>query len=364
MNRRIITIVILSILLIIFLLSFYIKVPYAIYSKGVVYPLQELTLSKTIDGNLITMVRNNRSNSITKYSVTEFIRGDASEFILNNNIFENTVKKGDTLGNIYLNEDYFRLLDLESKLVSEQKLYDIYATGEKPEIINYHKELLDLALVDWEAQKKIFDRMSKLYSDSLISKNEYELAYNELKLKEHNYKIAESNLKAISSGSKTEQLNMSKSLIESYELQIELLNKKINANYIIAPFDGKIVKQKKANIDLNGNMMDIEEIVKIVDMSSLLVVMPIEFYESKYMNIAQKVTFGKNKNEEDIEGKIVDIDNTVQILKRRQVVFVTVEITDNIEEMSFNMFVDGKIDCGEITLGKYILRLFDTVTEN
>ncbi len=364
MNRRILPIILISCLSILIILSFFIKVPYAIYAKGVVYPVQEWTLSKTIDGNLINLHRNNRNNSINSYSVTEFIRGDASEFILNKNIFNNSIKKGDTVGFIYSNEDHFRLLELESKLAAEQRLYEIYATGEKPEIIQYHKEVLDMALVDWEAQKKIFERISQLYNDSLISKNDYELALNELELKKHNFKIAESNLKVINSGSKAEQLNLSKSLIESYELQIELLNKKIKANYIIAPFDGKIVKQKKANVDLNGNMVEVEEIVKIVDISSLLVVLPVEFYESKYLSDSSRVTFGTNKREENIEGTIIDIDNIVQILKRRQVVFITVEITENTEEMTFNMFVDGKIACEDITLIHYLLRLFDTVTEN
>jgi len=364
MNRKALSFFFILFLIILTVSSFFIKIPYTISSKGVVYPYKEWTLSKTTDGNLINLLRNNRTNSISSYSVTEFLRGDASEFVLNKNIFENAIKQGDTIGFIYSNEDYFRLLELQGILAAEQKNLEIYASGEKPETIAYYNELVNLAQLEWDTQKKLFSRIAQLYNDSLISKNEYDIAFNELKLKEHNYKIAVSNLKTVESGAKEEQINLSKSLIENYTFQIEQLKVKIKASTIVAPFEGKIVKQKKANVDLNGNLMDVEEIVKIVDVSSLLVVLPIEFYESKHLKKCESVNFGNNAQGKPINGIIIDMDNTVQILKRRQVIFITVEVTDNIEQMLFNMFVDANIECGEITLFQYFLRLFDTVTEN
>jgi hypothetical protein len=365
MSRNIlIQVVIIVIILILLGLSVVLKVPYTINSRGVVYPAAEWTLSKTTGGQLINQTRDNRTNSIVNYSVTEFMRGDASSFALLPSIYENPVKKGDTMGYIYSNEDRFRLAELEGQLTAEENMYKIYTTGEKDEIISYYEEVAGLALVDWESQKQIFARIEKLFNDSLIPKNEYDIALNELKLKEHTYRIAVSNINTFKTGAKDAQVNLSRSMIESYQFQIAQLKEKIATQTITAPFDGRIIRQKKANYDVNGNVIDVEEIVKLVDISSLLVVLPIEFYESGYIKTGMTVDFGENKAGAPITGTVIDIDNTVQILKRRQVLFITVEVTDNIDEMLFSMFVDGTIDCGSVKLYEYILRIMDTVTEN
>lgn len=365
LNRKHVNAIIFIVLLLAVALSFIIKVPYTIYTRGVVYPVKEWTLNKTTDGNLIQILRNNRDNTISEYAVTEFFRGDASEFRMNRDIFnKKNICKGDTIGLIYSNEDYFRLLEIEGKLEAEKKLLDIYTSGEKPEIVQYYKELSALALEDWNSQKKIFERVEKLFKDSLIARNDYDIAYNDLKLKEHAYKVAESNVQSAASGAKEQQINMSRSMIESYEFQRNQLNEKIKTNTIKAPFDGIIVKQKKANRDLNGNIIDVEEILKIVDISSLLVVLPVEFFESQYFKEGGTVDFGTNDNSAALVGEIIEIDNTVQILKRRQVVFITAEIKENTEGVYFNMFLDGEVECGNIKLSEYFLRLFNMVTEN
>ncbi|MDD3877374.1 MAG: hypothetical protein PHT69_12200 [Bacteroidales bacterium] len=365
MKNKKTTIIILLVIITLAVSSYFIKIPYSISSKGIVYPIQEWTISKSTNGTLFTVLRNNRINSISQYSVSEFVRGDASEFILNNEIFSKlTINYSDTIGYIYSNEDRLRLLELEGKLINEERLFDVYASGEKQELVDYYRELKELASVEWETQKGIFERVNRLYNDSLVSRNDFEIALNELKIKEHNFKIAESNVRNMETGAKEEQLNLSTGLIESYEQQIEQLNKKIKANIIIAPFNGKIIRQKKGNVDLNGNIIDIEEIIKMVDISSMLVVLPIEFYENKYLKLDGIVNFGETPQGKIIQGKIIDIDNSVQILKRRQVIFITVEITENIDQMFFNMFLDGSIECGEISLFEYFLRLFNTVSEN
>ncbi len=365
LNRKLVNIIIIVFLLLAVVLLFVIKVPYTINTRGVVYPVKEWTLNKTTDGNLIQILRNNRDNSISEYTVCEFFRGDATEFRINRNIFnKKSISEGDTIGLIYSNEDYFRLLEIERKLEAEKKLLEIYTSGEKPEIVQYYKELSALALEAWNSQKKIFDRVERLFKDSLIARNDYDIAYNELKLKEHAYKIAESNVQSAASGAKEEQINLSKSMIESYEFQRKQLDAKIMSNTIKAPFDGILVKQKKSNRDMNGNVLAVEEILKIVDISSLLVVLPVEFFESKYFKEGGRVDFGTNDNGMPLVGEIIEIDNIVQILKRRQVVFITAEIKENTEGVYFNMFLDGEVECGDIKLSEYFLRLFNMVTEN
>ena len=366
MSRKTITVIsILSVLIIIIVFSFYIKIPYTISSKGLIYPVKEWTLSKTTNGNLLNVLKDNRTNTINHYSVTEFDRGDASEFILNKDIFKtNSVNKGDTVGYIISNDEQLKLLELEGKLVTEKDLYSVYSTGQKPEDIQHQKELLDLAFQEMLSQQKIFERINKLYKDSLISKNDYEVAFNDLNVKEHKYKIAQSSLSSAETGAKSEQLNLNKSLIQSLEYQIEQTKKKIKSNTILSPISGAIVKQKASNVDNKGNLVDIDNIIKVVDTSSLLAVLPVEFYEINHLKNGGKVIFNFNLNTGTIEGNIIDIDNTIQMLSRREVIFVTVEITKKAEQAKINMIVDADIDCGIINMKEYLKRLFNAVTEN
>jgi len=366
MSRKTTTITLILIaLVIITVLSFFIKIPYTISSKGLVYPLKEWTLSKTTDGNLLNVLKDNKTNTINHFSVTEFARGDASEFILKKDIFtKNFINKGDTVGYIISNDEQLKLLELEGKLATEKDLYKVYSTGQKPEDVQHQKEVQDLAFQEMQAQQKIFERVDKLYNDSLISKNDYEIALNDLKVKEHKYKIAQSYLSSVMTGAKTEQLEFNKSLIQSIEYQIEQIKGKIKCNTLLAPISGCIVKQKVDNVDNKGNLVNVDNILKVVDTSSLLAVLPVEFYEIEHLKIGGKVNISFNTSNENVQGKIIDIDNTIQMLSRREVVFITVEIKENIDQVKVNMIVEADIKCGIINMKEYLKRLFNSVTEN
>ena len=306
MNRKTLIIVLVAVAILIIVLSFFIKIPYTITSRGLIYPYKEWTLAKTIDGNLLNVLKDNKTNSINSYSVTQFIRGDASAFILNQVVFSNAnINTGDTVGYIYSNAEQFKLSELEGKLATEKMMYEAFSTGEKPQDIQHQKEILDLALQEFESQNKIFLRVQKLFNDSLISKNDYDIAQNDLKVKEYKYKIAQSYLSSIQTGVKNEQLEVSKSLIQSIQFQIDQLKSKLKMNNILSPISGKIVKVKSSNFDANGNFMDLENIIKVVDMSRLLVVLPVEYYEISELKIGGKVNlmFGGKS----VQGDIIEI---------------------------------------------------------
>jgi len=327
--------------------------------------MKEWTLSKTADGNLLNVLRDNRVNSISHYSVSEFVRGDASDFVLNKDVFSKTsIKKGDTVGFIISSDEQLKLLELEGQVAIEKNLYEVYSTGQKPEDIQHQKEVLDLANQEMQSQQKFFDRVNKLFNDSLISKNDYDIALNDLKIKEHKYKIAQSYLSSVETGAKTEQLNLNKSRIQALEFQIEQIKKKIKSNTIISPISGLIVNQKSSSVDNKGNLIDMDNIIKVADTSCLLAVLPVEFYEIEHLKMGGEVNFIFNANSETFQGKIVNIDNTIQMLSRREVVFVTVELKENIKKVKINMIVEAEINCGVINAKEYLRRLFDAVAKN
>jgi hypothetical protein len=74
-------------LLSIALLFLPVKVDYTIHSKGLVTPAHEWSLARTVDGNLISSLKDNIQDSVKTYNVTEFQRGDVVEFKLNKALF-------------------------------------------------------------------------------------------------------------------------------------------------------------------------------------------------------------------------------------------------------------------------------------
>jgi hypothetical protein len=82
-------------------------------SKVVIHPTEEWELVRAIDGNLISVHKNHLNNYVKNYAYTEFQRGDAVRFELNQNIFDQQrINLGDTIGYLYSNEEQRRLIQL------------------------------------------------------------------------------------------------------------------------------------------------------------------------------------------------------------------------------------------------------------
>lgn len=357
-QKKVALITILVLLIILIILSFIIKIPYTINSHGIVLPLKEWTLTKVSDGNLLYVKKNNLTNNISNYAIKEFQRGDAVEFNLVDGISDKDfVRKGDTIGYINSNELQRRLLDLKGQLEEQRYLLQVYKTGEKPEDVTLAKNKVVLAKQELETREKIFNRVLQLYKDTLIADKDYEEAYNAYKVKQYNYDIALAGLNAIITGAKREQIDYVKSQINTLEAHIEQLRKRIDAYTIVSPISGIVIRQK-------GNNGDNSLIFKVADISQMLVVLPVEFYEINYISFGQEVELSFNALRTKPVARIVSIDNTIQMLNRRQSVFVTAALENPPENILMNMMVESKIKCDLITPREYLKRTMQTIYEN
>jgi prefoldin subunit 5 len=339
-----------------------INLTYTISSKGILYPAHEWILYRTADGNLINSLKDNSTNSILQYSVTEFQRGDLGSFKILPEVFtRGTVDKGDTIAYLGSFNERIRYVELQGELNMQKRLLSVYSTGEKPDDIRIATERINLARQEYETQKRITERNSILFEKAFIPEEEYEISLNELNIKRQNYIIAESEYSALTSGAKQEQLDYIKATIESLENQIEQIREFMNEFTITSPINGLISKKQGRDIDAIY-----ETVFRVTDSERYILIVPVDVYNLPFIDIGHKIYFSSALDNKVIESVIINIDNSVQMLNGRQNIYITalLEPGEAVYSLYPNMLVDVTIPSDKITIRQYLARLVNEVYNN
>ncbi len=346
------------VIVLLYFISIHVQLSHSIAGKGIIYPNKEWILARNSDGNLLISLKDNVTNSISHYTVTEFQRGDHSEFTLNEKIFDgNHALKGDTIGFIYSNIEKSRLIEYEGELKVQQKLLQYYSTGEKPEEVQAAYERMQLALQEYETQKKITERNHSLYDRNYIADEEYEVSLNQYQVKLQNYNIARSEYQAITTGSKPEQLSYIMARIDALKAQKEHLEQLLNSFTITTPISGKIIRQQ-------GRLTDYDIIVKIADTTEFMLIIPVDIHQLAYVSAEQVIDLKHPSIKKPITARVSGFDNSIQMLHQRQKIFVNARIDADKSGIYPNMQVDISINTGKVNLKEYITRFFNEVYNN
>lgn len=348
----------LIIISLLYTIAVYVEIPYNINTRGVVMPVREWRLARLQDGSILNTEKNNLTNKISYYSVLEFQRGDHAEFIINDRVFSGkTINEGDTIGFIRSYEEERRLLELHTGLEEQRGLLRVHLSGGKQEEIDSYRERYILAETEYETQKKLLARMETLYQEGIIAEEAWELARNDYEVKKQNMSIASSAIDVISAGAKDEEVDLIRSNINSFQRQIEQTTNRIEAFNILAPFSGSIIRQQAPEIDN-------ESIIRVADLQRMIVTLPVELYQLDYIENGNQVRVKMNPGRRVYNAKIVDVDNTVQLMDQRQNVFITALVEDEVEKFMPNMLVEAEIICGQVPAIDYIRRLFRIIFVN
>ncbi|NLF42363.1 MAG: hypothetical protein GX587_06690 [Bacteroidales bacterium] len=340
---------------------FFIKIPYDISETAIVQPLKEWGIYKTLDGSIITMLTDHYNEQVETYQTSEFQRGDISSFVFNKELLNKSViKKGDTIAWVSSNDLKLQLIALKRELSYQQSLLLSYQAGNKPEELQLIKERIELAREEFETQKSLLKRASALFEQQLISAQEYDLAKNEYKVKEYTLQIEEATYKSSQTGLKAEDLNVIKAQIEGLASHINALESHIAGFNILSPISGTVLRQRVPTVN-----NDLDILVRIADVSSVIAYIPVDYFEEPYLEIGQRVEITSTSGIINQTGEIVSIDNSAQLINMRPKIFVTVLI-DNSEngKVFSNMMVKGKIKCKPVSVSEYLKRVVNMVFEN
>jgi multidrug efflux pump subunit AcrA (membrane-fusion protein) len=328
-----------------------ITVRYDVATRGLIIPAHEWSLARTIEGNLISAYKDNIKGSVNSYGVTEFQRGDVVEFKLNPAIYSSlSVRKGDTIGVLYSNEEERKLKQLlgQYEILNAELKY--HTTGKKVEDVQEARRKLELVKQKLDTQRKLMDRTEALYLDSLISNQKYEVDLNELRIKEINKDIAEAQYNSAITGDKVERAGVVMAKIRALDEQIEQVRARLNYFTLISPITGMVV--------LNRGLDNSELLINIVDTSSMVVIVPLELSERSYVNINHTVELKSRTARNVSPGKIASIDNVVQVVDNKQAFFATA-IFENQAKLIPGTFTEVLIAGDTISLWEYMSRIFD-----
>ncbi|MBX9851820.1 MAG: HlyD family efflux transporter periplasmic adaptor subunit [Cytophagaceae bacterium] len=331
------------------------KVNYRVTSAGRVYSEKEWELARTEDGRITSTIKDHLLGIISAYGGREIKRGDIFDFELEGGILQKKyIKKGEKIGRLYSNDLKRLIVQLEGELAVEKAMYDVYATGEKPQTVSEAQSSLTLAKENFDIQKKLLERQKKLYEDSLIAPQDYDKALNDYEVSRINYELAQAKLTSISTGEKPEQLKLSKEKIILLENQIRGLKDRQGEMEITSPFSGILIHKKGRNAAL-------EILANVVDTSRFIIVTPVQLKELKYVKLGQKVTLKLFNSDCEMEATIVEIDNAIQVINGKQAVYATAIMDNNNKcaEILPGILSMTVINCGELTVFEYSKRVME-----
>lgn len=329
------------------------NIPYSTRSKVMVKPLHEWTLSRNLDGHLISVHRNNLKGTVQSYSITEFKRGDAVRFNLRQQLYDGAeVNAGDTLGALYTNEDQMRLVQLKGELEVLKAELDFFSTGQKPEDVQFAQTQLQLASQELETQKKLMDRSEMLMKDSVLSVQQFELAQNEFAVKQLAKKIAEARLLSVMTGEKPEQVRLIQAKIKATELQIKQTQERVALLTLTSPMTGKVAL--KRNFEVSDDIVTVLDNNKYIGLAPILLAHADNFLVGDEVEV---ITFGKYKG---LKGRIIQFDNVSQIVNRQPVIFVTLEFDQFPVELVPGIMLEIKLYGSQLNPRQYLSKVFTT----
>ncbi|MSQ78048.1 MAG: HlyD family efflux transporter periplasmic adaptor subunit [Flavobacteriaceae bacterium] len=332
------------------------KLNYTVRSTGKMFAQREWTLGRSAGGQLISTMRDNETDRIDNYGGREFQQGDMFDFHLDEKVLaKKFVTKGEILGRFYSNELDLQLEMLRNNLSVEQAGYEVSSTGEKAAIVDEAIKSRDLAKEKYAEQKNMFARAKRMHLDSLLTKQDYEIAQNNLETSRLSLELAEAHVMRYTTGQKEQALNFIRTKIKSIENQIDQLNKRLSSYSIKAPFSG-IIQEKKGVIP--GT---VETILTLLDTTSYLIISPVQFKELRFLGQANSAQLLLLNDDQTLNGEVIHIDNTIQVIGGKQCVYVTIRVKDRVKGMMPGLFANAYIECGEISLWDYFKRVFGTM---
>lgn len=345
--------VILVLIAIILLIVFFIlpfEIPYSFSVPGKVLAAEEWLIIKGGGGELITLLRNNKTGISKSYSVAEFERGDNAKFFINPNItLGSTISKSDTIGAILSNELELRLTSLRGQLNVSYSLLNQSLSGQKESLIKEAKDNLDFAVRRNELNAKIFSRQQKLFEKEFISEEEFDISKNTLELDEIAVEVAKAQLQTVLTGEKKEQIDLIKSQIIALEKEIGVLEKKSASFNLTSPLNG-FVKWIPTG----------DTLLVISDTSDYIISLPIPFMKKNYVNSKSYVKVIQQIGNEEITATLQRINNSIEYLFSKPVVLATAIVDGPKKNLLPGLMVECKVECGSITIFEHIKRIFNS----
>ncbi len=326
-----------------------VQMPYSVKSRAAIYPLQEWSLSKNSEGNLITTHQDHRKGTLETYGITEFQRGDVVSFSLKPGLRQKShISNGDTIGTYNSNEERRKFIELTGQLGVYKAELEFWTTGQKPEDVDEAMHQLKLAQQELKTERKLMERSRILHRDSVISDQEFEIAENKLRVKEINLDIAEARYRSVSTGEKPEQELLLRAKIAATEDQLSQVKERLELLVLKSPISGMVMNRHRGGDN---------SIISVADTSGVIALCAMKAEQMEWVAVGQEA-YTKYRGK-TIKGQVIAIDNTMQFVDGRSAFFVRVAFPN--ENFAPGALIDVDIFVEDMRFFSYLGRVFGLI---
>lgn len=346
-NRRHILILLLVLALIGIFLP--IKVRYSFEATAKIYPIREWKLMRGTEEGFWSQTINYESDALDDFKNYRFERGDIAELVIRKDLeYASPIMENDTIAEIksyFIQNEITRLSNLRDVELANK---GVVSTGEKQSLIGQAERQYQYALQQLDLEKKNYDRQQKLFRDSVIAAAEFDIYENSWKLAELNTQVAYDALVALKTGEKEQVVNVSDQMVKSYETEIERLRTQKSQYTIISPISGKLFY----DIDSTG------AILKVRDISRLLLKIPVAYQHAAYLGQLHKVSFSTPDNKVTMNVTFKGVDENVNLIQNHQFVIARAITEESLPGVYPGMVVKCRIYCDKVRILEYLKRNF------
>jgi hypothetical protein len=335
--------------LILLLVLFQVKVPHSIRTYFEVQPLQKWVLTKGAEGQIISSVINFKSGASNNISVVQFERGE----IMNYNFIPSMESKsslmiGDTVGIVYSSRLHERLTQLRGFILIAQADMAAKSTGEKQALLEEARKKIKYSEAKIQEKTLLFERTKELFKKEYISKEAYDAALWELKQAEIENEIDKAQLDVYLTGSKSEDLEVLQTTIDSYLNEIKLLEKRLKDLVLASPVSGEILREYSRDTLLVVN-----------NTSQLILYAPIRFEKSQYLKEGDVAQIELNNIPNVVSGVVLSLSKEAKILNGVQILYARILINPQKINLVPGLFVGGEIILPKVTITEYVASLLE-----
>ncbi|HOJ04026.1 MAG TPA: hypothetical protein PK916_08485 [Bacteroidota bacterium] len=316
MNRHsVITLLIYVAALAVILIVLFVPVPHAFSTYGAVVPVREWVLLRNDNGQVVSVLRDNRTGAAERYTVTQAERGDAMNLQLAQGSALQRIAEGDTVAWISSPELAQQDAALAGALAVAEAGLRAAKSGEKQSIVEQAQQQLAFAQAAFAEQEGLHARRAALHDKGTISDEEYDLSAERLRQLRIAVDIARAQLAVATTGMKDDYIREKEAEVLSLRTQREALQQRLRQYTLIAPLGGTLRHSRS-----------LDTLLAIDDVSTLLLVLPVELRPENGLHEGHRVNFTALHVNHAGQGRIVRVDNAVQYMNGRPVRLCMVRI--------------------------------------
>lgn len=335
------------IVIILVLIIIPIKFPQSISVRGRVFPEKTFMIIKSNNGDLNTLLTDNKLGVTEQLSNYQIERGDKFSFSLNNLEKMSEIEKNSKIASITSSVMDEEIIELKSELNNQSAYLKVLESSEKNELVKAAESRLNLAEQKVLENLKIFNRQKALLNKDLISQEDFDIAEGNLNLAKIEVRIAKEELNSVKTGEKKEEIDFVKTRIEGLKNQLEILSNRRTDYEITSPIKGFLVKNFNSD-----TLLTIQQNVNPIFN------FPIKLTDVDQIFVGQEVKISIN-GRGSFFGNVFHIGKTIRAFNGNNFLIVQVESNDQKSINFLNASVDGNFSLQSKTILEIVLSFFE-----